>query len=555
VSSPLACRTSQIWSNIFPWAGRVILKSAVCILLLGLGIAPRVASPAAEKPVALYSGLGSWRHPITTKNVEAQKFFDQGLALTYSFNRSEALRSFRKAAELDPEAAMAYWGMAVAQGPYINMDGDPSFDLKGACAAIDTGLKLINAPAQEQAYLHTVATWCPEYNPQSHIDAMRALAARYPDDPDALTFYADSFLIPVRWHWYGPDGTPAAGVREAEKVLEGVIRRWPQHPGANHYYVHAVESSQSPERAVASAQRLMGIVPWAGHMVHMPGHIWLVLGDWEAAATVNERAVTVDREYFATTNMMGGSYTPYYVHNLHFILYARSMQGRRTETLRAAETLAGAMAPMAETMPEMADSFLAVPVFAYVRFGEWDSILKLPEPKQPMMASKASWHYARTLALLARGERTKAAQEAKSFDDLRRKIPAAAPWGQNKSSQVLEMAAEILAAKLAATPGEAAPHWQRAVELQDLFVYDEPPAWYYPVRESQGANLLRAGDPQKAEIVFREGVRRSPRNGRMLFGLLETLKAQGKQQDAAWVEHEFAASWGKSDVHLRLEDL
>jgi tetratricopeptide (TPR) repeat protein len=531
------------------------MKSTVCMLLLGLGIAAPITTPAAEKPVALYPGLGSWRHPIATKNMEAQKFFDQGLTLTYSFNRNEALRSFQKAADLDPDAAMAYWGMALAQGPYINMDGDPSFDLKGACAAVNTGLKLLHAPAREQAYLHAAATWCPEYNPQSYIDAMRALAGQYPDDPDALTIYAESLLIPVRWHWYSGAGIPATGVTDAENLLEGVIRRWPQHPGANHYYLHAVESSQSPERAIASAQRLMGIVPWAGHMVHMPGHIWLVLGDWEAAATVNERAVTVDREYFAATNMTGGSYTPYYVHNLHFIVYARSMQGRKADALRAADELAAAMGPMAEAMPEMADSFLAIPVLTLVRFGQWDAILKLPEPKEWMMASKANWRYARTLALLARGDRKKAEQEGKRFDELRTKVPAAASWGQNKSSEVLMMASEILAAKLAATPDEAEPHWQRAVELQDLFVYDEPPAWYYPVRESQGANLLRAGAPKKAEIVFREGVRRSPRNGRMLFGLLESLKAQGKQQDVEWVEREFTATWAKSDVHLRLEDL
>jgi tetratricopeptide (TPR) repeat protein len=450
---------------------------------------------------------------------------------------------------------MAYWGMGMAQGPYVNMDGDPSFDLKGACAAIEKGLKLIHATAEEQAYLRAAATWCPEYNPKSYIEAMRALTAQYPDDPDALTIYAESLLIPVRWHWYNSSGNAAAGVADAEKILEGVIRRWPQHPGANHYYIHAVESSQSPERAIASAQRLMGIVPWAGHMVHMPGHIWLVLGDWETAATVNEHAVAVDREYFAATNMLGGSYTPYYVHNLHFIVYARSMQGKRAEALRAAEDLAAAMAPMTTTMPEMADSFLAVPVFTYVRFGEWDYILKLPEPKEPMVASKASWCYARTLALLAHGERTKAEQERKSFEELRMKISASPSWGQNSGTEVLKMASEILAARLATTPKEAAPYWQQAVELQDGLVYDEPPAWYYPVRESQGANLLRAGEAEKAETVFREGVKRSPRNGRMLFGLRESLKAQGKQQDAEWVEREFLAAWVKSDVRLRIEDL
>ena len=184
------------------------------------------------------------------------------------------------------------------------------------------------------------ASWCPEFKPDAYVEAARKLAQKYPDDLDAQTIYADSLMVRTRWHWYDGKGVPAEGVAEAETILQNVIRRWPQHPGANHLYIHAVESSPTPERAIASAQRLMGIVPWAGHMVHMPGHIWLVLGDWETAAAVNERAVAVDREYFETTQVNGGSYEPYYLHNIHFIVYARSMQGRRGQTLEAAQQLA-----------------------------------------------------------------------------------------------------------------------------------------------------------------------------------------------------------------------
>jgi tetratricopeptide (TPR) repeat protein len=530
------------------------LKSAVCIFVLGLGLVPSLRSSAAENPVALYQGLGSWHHPIATKSGEAQKFFDQGLTLLYSFNRYEALRSFRKAAELDSEAAMTYWGMAMAQGPYINMDGDPSFDLKEACAAVDTGLKLTNAPDREQSYLRALATWCPEYHPQVYSEAMRRVAESHPDDLDALTLYAESLLVPVRWHWYEASGTAAAGVAEAERVLEGVIRRWPQHPGANHYYIHAVESSPSPERAIASAQRLMGIAPQAGHMVHMPAHIWLIFGDWETAASVNERAAAVDQEYFAATHALGGTYVPYYAHNLHFVVYAREMQGRRADALQAANKLTTGVQPMAQMMPEMADAFLAIPALAYVRFGEWDHILRLPEPPEAMMASRATWRYARTVALLARGDRAGAERERRNFDDLRQKIPADAPWGQNKARSVLEMASAILSARLAGATDEAGQQWERAVSLQDRFVYDEPPAWYYPIRESQGASLLQTGKAAAAETVFREGVRRSPRNGRMLFGLMESLKAQGKQQDAELVKREFETNWSKADVNLRLED-
>jgi len=526
-----------------------------CLLPLATALAQQHAMPAREKPVALYKGLGAWTHPITTTNPEAQKFFDQGLNLLYGFNRYESLRSFRKAAELDPKSVMARWGMAMAQGPYINMDGDPSVDMKASCAAVEAGRKLTGAPERERAYLAAVATWCPEYRPQAYIDAMRALAARFPDDPDAATIYAESLMIPVRWHWYSANGAPAAGVPEAEHTLEAVMRRWPQHPGANHYYIHVVESSPTPERAVPSAQRLMGIVPWAGHIVHMPGHIWLVLGEWETAASVNERAVAVDREYFAATNVTSGSYTPYYWHNLDFIRYARSMQGRKGDALRAAEALSAAAAPMLQVMPEMGDSIFPAVIFTYLRFGEWEHVLQTPQPAAKQKVSLAMWHFARALALAARGDRAGAARERDAFQKAKAACPPDQAWGQNRAADVLAMATEILAARTAASTAEAVPHWQRAVTMQDALGYDEPPAWYYPLRESYGAALLRAGRSPEAERVFREGVKRSPKNGRMLFGLLASLRAQQKSEDARWVEREFNAAWAKADIKLRLEDL
>ncbi len=521
----------------------------VCLLLLHA-----VILAAAERPVSLYKGLGSWHHPAGMKSAEAQQYFDQGLTLTYAFNRYEALRSFRKAAELEPAAAMAYWGMAMAQGPYINMDGDPTFDLPGACKAIDAGLQLRTADERAAAYLHAASSLCPAYRPADYSAAMRKLTAEYPDDPDAQTFYADSLLIPVRWHWYDAKGMAAPGESEAENVLLEVLRRWPQHPGANHLYIHAVESSRDPERAVPSAQRLMGIVPWAGHIVHMPGHIWLVLGDWEAAASVNERAVAVDREYFEATEEMGGSYTPYYIHNLHFVMYARAMQGRKADALKAAGEMSAAMQPMAAAMPEMADAFAALPTLTYVRFGDWQRILQLPQPDSAMKSSQVIWRYARTMAFAGVGDKENAARERQSFEELREKIPADAMWGQNNARQVTLLASETLAAKLANSGEEAERHWAKAVDLQEGFVYDEPPAWYYPLRESWGAALLRIGRAKRAETVLREGLQRSPHNGRMLFLLLQSLEAQKQDSGAEWVKREFVASWAKADIALKLAD-
>jgi tetratricopeptide (TPR) repeat protein len=381
---------------------------------------------------------------------------------------------------------------------------------------------------------------------------MRALAERWPDDLDAVTLYADAIMIRSRWKWYDKAGQPAPGMPDAERALESVLRRWPDHPGANHLYIHAVESSPTPERAIASSQRLMGLTPSEGHMVHMPGHIWLVLGDWELAAGVNERAAEVDRQYFATTGVTEGSYPMYYWHNLHFIAYARWMQGNRAAALKAADTLSQAMAPMTAAMPEMMDSFYWIPKFALLRFGEWDAILKEPKPKESQKSSTALWHYSRATAYAARKDTAAAGREREAFEGARKQVPADAVFSQNKSADVLALASELLGARMG---DNAVARLRRAVELQDAFVYDEPPAWYYPVRETLGAELLRANQAAEAERVFREGVRRSPRNGRLLFGLMESLKRQNKDEEAAMVEKEFTAAWSKADGKLRIEDL
>jgi len=512
-------------------------------------------APLPEKPVALLAGLGSWRHPIATKSAEAQKFFDQGLTLIYGFNRPEALRSFRKAAELDPSAAMAYWGMAMALGPYINMDMDPDVHLKEACDAVEAGLRVDGTGEVERNWLRTARTRCPDYaDPGRYVKAMRELASRHPDDPDAQTLYAEALLLPVRWHWYSIDGKPAAGVAEAERVLEGVLHRHPDHPGANHFYIHAVESSPSPERAVASAQRLMGIVPAAGHIVHMPGHIWLVLGDYNNTVAVNERAVEVDRQYFAQTGMMG-SYFAYYLHNQQFILYARAMQGRLADTRKAARAISGSLAEMAKTMPEMAEVFGVFVTLAELRMCRWDELIAAARPKSENPLTLAMWHYGRALGYAGKRRFEEARREQPEFEKLRGTLDRNIPWDTNKLGDVMDLASAALEARLESTAALAVPKWKHAVFLQDALAYDEPPAWYYPIRESLGAAMLLSGDAAGAEAVFREGLRRSPNNGRMLFGLLESLKAQGNSDAVAWVRREFEAAWKGADVELRIADL
>lgn len=509
---------------------------------------------ASEKPVALLAGLGTWRHPIATQNPEAQKFFDQALTLLYGFNRYEALRSFRKASELDPRAPMPFWGMAMALGPYINMDMDPDVHLKESCEAVTAGLRIAGAQSIERAWLEAAGTRCPDFaDPSRYIHAMSELAASHPDDPDVQTLYAEALMLPVRWHWYSADGKAAAGVEEAERLLQSVLRRHPDHPGANHLYIHAVESSPTPERAVPSAQRLMGITPAAGHMVHMPGHIWLVLGDFNNTVAVNERAVEADRKYFEQTGV-AGSYGMYYLHNLQFLLYARMMQGRVAEANKVARQISTIVRDMTASMPEMADIFDSFITMSQVRLLRWEHVLAAPQPKASRPAA-ALWRHARALASIAASNYPEAQREQAEFERLRTTLDRNQPWGTSKLGDVLDVASEVLAARLESSPAKSIPHWKKAVDLQDALAYDEPPAWYYPIRESLGTALLRAGDAAAAEAVFREALRRSPNNGRILFGLLESLKAQNKTAAARWVQREFDAAWKGADLELRLKDL
>jgi tetratricopeptide (TPR) repeat protein len=504
---------------------------------------------AGEKPVALYPGLGIWKHPIATTNAEAQKFFDQGLILLYSFNRPEALRSFRKALELDPKAAMAQWGVAMSIGPYINMDGDPDVDPKKSCEAAQAGLKMEGIGETDRAWLEASAARCPDFSdPSKYVAAMRALAARFPDDPDAQTLYAESLMVPVRWRWYDSKGNAAPGMDECERVLERVLRRYPTHPGANHFYIHAVESSPTPERAVPSAQRLMGIVPAAGHMVHMPGHIWLVLGEYNYAADVNERAVEVDREYLGKTGMMS-TYYVLYLHNMDFIRYARSMQGRVADVKKAIAQLKEANGPMAQISPEFASVIDSTLLLTQVRNQLWDEILAAPKPT--LAQTEWVWRYARAQAMFAKARTNEARAEQQEFEKIGTGLDRNGWWGVNKLGDVMDLAYAVLEARLSSSPEK----WRQAVELQDRLAYDEPPAWYYPVRESLGASLLASGDARGAEEVFREGLRRSPHNGRMLFGLLGSLKAQKNLDGAAWVQREFESAWKGADLQLRLKDM
>jgi tetratricopeptide (TPR) repeat protein len=404
--------------------------------------------------VALLSGLGSWHHPTSTKNPEAQRFFDQGFRMIYGFNHEEAVRSFKRAAELDPQMAIAWWGVAYALGPNINSDIDPERE-KSAYDSVHKALSLSsNRPANERAYIEALAKRYSN-DPKADLkklavdykNAMGELMKKYPDDLDAATLYAESMMDLHPWKLWGADGKPAEGTEEIVAVLELVLGRNPNHPGAIHYYIHAVEASPNPERALAYAPKLAGLMPMAGHLVHMPAHIYERVGDYQAAAKSNIEAATADEAYFKATGLHG-AYTMYYAHNLDFLAIAHSMQGRYRDAIEASDKLVALAKPMVQQMP-MVEPFMAKSLLIMVRFRKGDEIMKQPEPEASLHSTLAVWHFARGVVFAGRGDIANAEAEQKAFLKVEKLVPAESMSSLNPTSEVLAVAADVLGARIA----------------------------------------------------------------------------------------------------------
>jgi tetratricopeptide (TPR) repeat protein len=503
---------------------------------------------------------------MQTKSEEAQKYFDQGITLIYGFNHEEAGRAFQRASELDPASPMPLWGIALAVGPNYNAPVDAERE-KLANETMRNAQKLAeHAPLAEQDYVAAlVARFSGEASPDykklslAYAAKMKALTAKYPDDLDAATLYAESLMDLNPWKLWSLDGKPAENTEEIVRVLESVLERDPNHVGANHFYIHAVEASPHPERALPSAKRLDTLVPQAGHLVHMPAHIYARTGYYEEAVKSNVEAAKVDHVYAQKAEQEGSMYDlMYHSHNEHFLVSAASMEGQYAEAKAAADALAGRLTPHTATMP-MLDVFVLVPMWVDARFGKWDAILAKPEPPKTAPGTHVMWRYARVLALSAKGEKEKAATERQQFAAEAASFPAEASIGEFNSAEVLlQLAGHTLDARLAMASGnkvEAIAHWRQAVAIQDGLAYDEPPDWYYPVRESLGGALLSAGKAADAEQVFREDLKQNPRNPRSLFGLMQCLKAQQKDADAAWVQKQFETAWKNADATLQVSDL
>jgi tetratricopeptide (TPR) repeat protein len=540
-----------------------LLLTSLCVV----AAAQQHTMAPPSHPATLMSGLGNLHHPVSTQNAQAQQFFDQGLRLIYAFNHDEAARSFKRAAELDPKLAMAYWGIAEAVGPNYN---DPASEdrFKQAHEAIQKAVGLSStASPSEKDYIQAMAKRFPA-DPKSDLkkaaeeyrDGMRDVAKKYPDDLDAATLFAESGMTLHPWGLWHLDGSPEDGTEEIISTLESVIKREPNHLGAVHYYIHAVEASPNPQRALAGANRLAALAPAAGHIVHMPAHIYIRTGDYQQAVKTNEDAAAADRAYIKSSGAQGIYPAMYYSHNLHFIAAAASMNGDYPEAIKAANMLAAHVGPMVKEMPPL-EAFMTIPMAVNVRFQKWDEILKTPQPAADRAVTTTYWHFARGMALAGTGKTAEAEKELKALSAIADATPADAIFSMpfnNKTKDILKIATNVLGAKIDLAKknnADAVAKLREAVTVQDSLRYGEPPDWFSPVREMLGAALLMGGNSTEAEKVFREDLDRNPRNPRSLFGLQQALKAQGRTYDAGLVEGQFRNSWKGQGAGLKVEDL
>lgn len=538
--------------------------------LAGCGIsADPPASPIDADASAGAAGATTWRphdlgpyhRAVTIASPEAQRAFDQGLNWAYAFNHDEAERAFREAARLDPSCAMAYWGIAFVNGPHIN---NPMVDEAHAKAAWDA-LQQAKARAAaarpvEQGLIEALSAryaW-PQPADRAPLDAayaraMTGVLQRFPHDADVATLTADALMNTRPWDQWTKDGQPQPGTTEILAALEAAQALAPDHPGALHLYVHALEASPHPERAAAAADRLRALVPDASHMVHMPSHIDARLGKWAEAAAVNERAIAADARYAARQPEIG-FYHFYMAHNVHFLVFTAMMEGRRAVAVENAREITRRVSiEKARENPLFLDAFRTVEPDTYKRFGMWDEIIALPEPPADLPVSLAFHHFARAIALAAKGKTDDAKRERGLFLDALPKIPKDAYWGSNLAAAVLGPAVPYLDGEIAYREGrnaEAIAKLSAAVTLEDALKYDEPPPWTTPSRHALGAVLLEAKRPVEAEAVYRADLKRYPLNGWSLWGMERALAAQGKTADAAAVKAQFDATWARADTPM-----
>ncbi|MDI1444491.1 hypothetical protein [Polyangium sp. 6x1] len=523
-------------------------------------------SAPATAAAPLLEGMGSLHRPITTSVPAAQRYFDQGLTLAYAFNHAEAERSFLEAARLDPTCVMCFWGAALVLGPNINA---PMSDdvVPRAYAHIQRARALATKTAVTRTECELVEALALRYAPapvadRSALDlayagAMKKVAKRLPNDVDVLALYAESLMDLSPWN-YWEHGMPRGNTEEITSALERAMKLDPNHPGANHYYIHVMEASPTPARALDVADRLADLVPGAGHLVHMPSHIYFRLGRYRDAALASERAIVVDDRYVPLADPSNMYLVMYRIHNWHFLWAAATLQGRSAEALRAARSIPGLLGDAARHHSAIAtiiEHFQAAPLYAMVRFGRWQEILNEPAPPQERLYSRGVYHYARAIAYSRRGDAAAADREFAALETLAAEpsLLRATVSGVNSASAVLGVALAVARGELAADRGDlhtAIRELQFAVVLEDQLRYMEPPDWHHPTRQILGAVLLRAQRAADAERVYREDLEKLPENGFSLFGLAHALGLQGKEREAALVIGRFGIAFAGADIRL-----
>jgi tetratricopeptide (TPR) repeat protein len=526
---------------------------------------PAAAFADTEPP--LWDGLGPVAYKITTASAPAQAYFDQGLRLAFAFNHGEAQRAFRKAQKLDPDCAMCFWGEALVLGPNINLPMQDDAVAPAFAAAEKAQALAPKASPREQALIAALAMRYAKDAPKdrgpldaAYAAAMEKVAAQFPDDNDIAVLYAEAVMDLSPWNYWQPGGSaPNPQSAPIVPTLERVLARDPSHPGAIHYYIHAVEASDRPERAEAYADRLRGAIPGAGHLVHMPSHIYYRVGRYLDALADNKIAAGVDEKYLADTNAPMGVYRlGYYPHNVHFVLASAQMAGDGPTVIAAAEKLRGLIPDEVARGIALVQPVKAAPYFAHALFSPPATVLALPDPGDTIPYVTAMWHYARGIAQVTQGDFAAASAEAQAIAALERGDFAVLKAAGVPAEDVLALARTVIEARIAQGQGDkdaAVQKFELAAALQDGLPYMEPPYWYYPVRQSLAVALMQAGRLDDAEAQFQRALKRAPANGWSRYGLAELYKAKGNAEQAKKMEEELAKTWIGDRGQLQLSRL
>ena len=519
----------------------------------------QAADATNAAPAGLYPGFTGYSRRVTTSSPQAQQWFNQGIQLLYGFNHDEAIRSFQRAAQIDPSCAMALWGEAYARGLHINNPEMGEEQSRLAHQAAQKALSAIDAEtAVERALVQALAqryAWpAPEDRhplDQQYADAMEQVWHRFPDDPDVGALLAEALMNLQPWDLWTGDGAPKGRVLEILGVLERTLAKAPQHPGANHFYIHAIEASPWPERGSGAAERLVDLVPGSGHLVHMPSHIFVRTGRYAEAAEANERAIRADEAYFAAAPKPD-FYSLYFIHNVHFLAYAAMMQGRYETALQAARKIEQTIPPeFLKNYVTVADGFMPTPLHVMIRFGKWEEILAEPEPPEWRLVSRAERHFARSIAYSSLGKTEQAQREIQQLDVVAAELTDQWKVGNNGASEVIKVARAMAEGELAYRQRRSEQAFQRlreAVALEKNLSYDEPPGWMQPVRHALGALLLADGRAAEAEAVYRADLVRHPNNAWSLLGLQQALQQQEKSAQAAALAPRVQQAWAAADV-------